>query len=147
MKLSSELASPPTALRQSAIDTKPTTSPSDHERARGLGYVTTAYVFWGLVPIFWKLFHRIAAIEVIAHRVVWSLVFVVLVGSTTGLWAELKPALRSPRKLGLHALSGLLLAGNWLAFVWGVNHGRVLETSLGYFLVPLGSVALGRRFI
>lgn len=112
--------------------------------ARGVSSVVLAYILWGLFPLFWKQLHSIAATELIAHRVVWSLVFVAGLAGALGAWAEIRPALRSPRILGLHAASGVLLSINWLAYVWGVNHERVLETSLGYFLVPLCNVAMGR---
>ena len=64
-----------------------------------------------------------------------------------GGWAEIRPALRSPRILLLHVASGLLLSINWLTYVWGVNNDRVLEASLGYFLVPLGQVSMGMLFL
>ncbi|MFT3829919.1 MAG: EamA family transporter RarD [Opitutaceae bacterium] len=115
--------------------------------ARGALNVTIAYVLWGLFPLFWKQLHGIAATELIAHRVVWSLVFVAGLAFAQGAWAEIAPAVRSPRRLGLHLLSGALLSINWLAYVWGVNHDRVLETSLGYFLVPLCNVAMGRMLL
>lgn len=120
---------------------------SEKSAARGIGSVSLAYVLWGLFPLFWKQLHGIAATELIAHRVVWSLVFVAALAVALGAWTEIKPALRSPRILGLHAASGLLLSINWLAYVWGVNHDRVLETSLGYFLVPLCNVAMGRMLL
>ncbi len=122
-------------------------STSHRPVARGIVHVVIAYVLWGLFPLFWKQLHGIAATELIAHRVVWSLVFVAGLAAAQGAWAEIAPALRSPRRLGLHALSGVLLSVNWLAYVWGVNHDRVLETSLGYFLVPLCNVAMGRLLL
>lgn len=114
---------------------------------RGVAYATIAYIAWGLFPLFWRPLHAIAATELIAHRIVWSLVLVAALSMASGGWAELKPALRSPRILGLHVLSGLLLTANWLTYVWGVNHDRVLEASLGYFLVPLGQVSMGLLFL
>ena len=122
----------------------PNTRPAD---ARGITYAAVAYVMWGLFPLFWRPLHAIAATELIAHRIVWSLVFVVALTVALGGWAELKPALRSPRTLGLHLLSGVLLAINWLTYVWGVNNDCVLEASLGYFLVPLGQVSMGILFL
>jgi len=115
--------------------------------ARGVAYAAIAYVIWGLFPLFWRPLHAIAATELIAHRIVWSLVFVAALSIALGGWAELKPALRSPRILGLHVLSGTLLSINWLTYVWGVNNDRVLEASLGYFLVPLGQVSMGMMFL
>ncbi len=117
---------------------------SQKHTLNGASAAILAYLLWGLFPIYWKQLHGIAATELIAHRVVWSLVFVAALVSWTGAWAELKPALTSPQKLGLHLASGALLSVNWLTYVWGVNHDRVLETSLGYFLVPLCNIAMGR---
>ena len=122
----------------------PNTRPTD---ARGIAYAAVAYVMWGLFPLFWRPLHAIAATELIAHRIVWSLVFVVALTVALGGWAGLKSALRSPRTLGLHLLSGVLLAINWLTYVWGINNDRVLEASLGYFLVPLGQVSMGILFL
>lgn len=111
---------------------------------RGALAAAVGYLAWGLFPIYWKQLGGIHALELIAHRHVWSLVFVGAVISAGGGWGELSAALRSRRALGWHAASGVLLTVNWLVFVWGVNHGFVLEASLGYFLVPLVNVALGR---
>jgi len=122
----------------------PVTRPTE---ARGIANATIAYVIWGLFPLFWRPLHAIAATELIAHRIVWSLVFVVALSVALGGWAEIRPALRSPRILLLHVASGLLLSINWLTYVWGVNNDRVLEASLGYFLVPLGQVSMGMLFL
>lgn len=112
--------------------------------ARGALAAATCYAAWGLFPVYWKRLAGIDAVELIAHRHVWSLGFVLLIMAATGGWRPLLAALRSPAALGWHAASGVLLTLNWLVFVWGVNHGHVLEASLGYFLVPLVNVALGR---
>ena len=96
-----------------------------------------------MLPVYWKALQDIAAGELITHRVVWSLVF--LVGIL--LWQKklgvLRAAFTSPRALALNALSSVLLTANWLTYVWGVNHGFIIECSLGYFLTPLCNVALG----
>jgi chloramphenicol-sensitive protein RarD len=115
--------------------------------ARGVANAAIAYVIWGLFPLFWRPLHAIAATELIAHRIAWSLVFVAAVSFASGGWAEIHPALRSPRILLLHLASGVLLAVNWLTYVWGINNDRVLEASLGYFLVPLGQVSMGMLFL
>ena len=90
--------------------------------------------------------HEIAAIELIAHRIVWSLAFLVGVIAWQGRFADLRAAGRDPRLLGLNLLSSLLLATNWTVYIWAVNSGYVIESSLGYFLVPLVNVALGSLF-
>ncbi|MDB6128495.1 MAG: RarD protein superfamily transporter [Verrucomicrobia bacterium] len=119
---------------------------SDASRDAGRGALAAAvcYAAWGLFPIYWRKLADVDATELIAHRHVWSLGFVLVVLAMTSGIYELRDALRSPAAVRWHALSGVLLTVNWLVYVWGVNHGHVLETSLGYFLVPLINVALGR---
>ncbi len=121
-------------------------SPSAHSTSavRGAFAASAGYFAWGLFPIYWKQLASINALELIAHRHIWSLGFVLVVMRFGGGWAELRAAVRSRTALGWHAASGGLLTVNWLVFVWGVNHGHVLEASLGYFLVPLVNVGLGR---
>ena len=92
--------------------------PSQKHTLNGASAAILAYLLWGLFPIYWKQLHGIAATELIAHRVVWSLAFVAVLTFFTGAWAELKPALTSPAKLGLHLASGTLLSINWLTYVW-----------------------------
>ena len=111
---------------------------------RGALAAAACYFFWGLFPLYWRQLAGIDATELIAHRHVWSLAFVLGLMAAGAGFAELRAALGSRPALRWHALSGVLLTVNWLVYVWGVNHGHVLETSLGYFLVPLVNVALGR---
>lgn len=118
--------------------------PHSPEAARGALAAAGCYLAWGLFPVYWKQLAGIEATELIAHRHVWSLLFVLVVMALGEGWGGLRAALRSRTALGWHAASGVLLTLNWLVFVWGVNHGHVLEASLGYFLVPLVNVALGR---
>jgi len=105
---------------------------------------SASYFFWGLFPLFWHLLAKIDATELIAHRVVWSLVFLLGVMAAQQRLLELGHACRERQNLRVHAASGALLTVNWLVYVWGVNNGHVIECSLGYFLVPLINVALGR---
>jgi chloramphenicol-sensitive protein RarD len=106
-----------------------------------------AYIFWGLAPIYFKLIQSVAATEVIAHRVLWSipaLAIFLLLRDGTGFWQRM----RLPRRTVFTLLvSGLLVAGNWLVFVWAVVNGQVLATSLGYFIGPLVSFLLGFLFL
>ncbi len=119
-------------------------SPHSPDAARGALAAASCYLAWGLFPLYWKQLSAINSAELIAHRHLSSLVFVLCVmGFSTG-WSGLRGALQSRTALLWHALSGVLLTINWLVFIWGVNHGHVLEASLGYFLVPLVNVALGR---
>ena len=101
------------------------------------------YIIWGVVPIFFKQINTIPAGEVIAHRVVWSLAFMALYLYFTQGFATVRTVLQTPRQLIRIAIAALLVGTNWLIFVYGVNEGRILETSLGYFILPLLNVALG----
>ncbi|MBI5381459.1 MAG: EamA family transporter RarD [Opitutae bacterium] len=112
--------------------------------SRGALAAGVCYVMWGLFPLYWKQLAAIDARELIAHRIVWSLAFVAAATTATGAWGTIRAALATRRSLAANLLTGALLSVNWLVFVWGVNHGHILETSLGYFLVPLVNVALGR---
>lgn len=104
---------------------------------------TGAFVLWGLFPVFWKQLHGVDPVELIAHRFVWSLCFLVPVVMLRGSLGRFLSALRDARAAGVHLASGGLLAVNWLVFVWAVNNDRVVEAALGYFLTPLVNVALG----
>jgi len=112
--------------------------------ARGAWAAGAGYLLWGLFPLYWRQLAAIDTRELIAHRIVWSLAFVAAITALIGGWAEVRAALGSARLLGLNLLSSVLLTTNWLVYVWGINHGHILETSLGYFLLPLVNVALGR---
>ncbi len=111
---------------------------------RGLTAALGAFLCWGLFPLYWKHLATVDAFEVIAHRHVWSLVTVAGLLIWKGGAREVLAALRQPALVGRTLGAGVLLTGNWLIFVWGVNHGHVIECSLGYFLVPLANVCLGR---
>ncbi len=106
-----------------------------------------AFVTWGLVPIFWKLLRLIPALEILAHRFVWTCVFMILLLTWQRRWPEVLAALRSPRTALLCAGSGFAIAVNWFFFIWAVNAGHVLETSLGYFMTPLVNVLFGALFL
>ena len=112
--------------------------------ARGAFAAATCYFLWGLVPLYWKQLAGINPVELIAHRHVWSLALLVLLVVAQRGAGGVVAALSTPRSLALNGLSALLLTANWLIYVWGVNSGHVIETSLGYFLVPLVNVAAGR---
>lgn len=105
---------------------------------------SAGYLTWGLVPIYWKQFQGIDATELIAHRMVWALVFLVVVVGVQGGLRELRATVTTRVGFTANLLSGSLLTVNWLVYVWAVNSGHVIECSLGYFLVPLLNVALGR---
>ncbi|MBI3095334.1 MAG: EamA family transporter RarD [Rhodocyclales bacterium] len=110
---------------------------------RGVVAGIIAYITWGLVPIFFKQVAAVPADEIIAHRVVWAMLLMTLIiGCGRGFGEALRVA-RLPKQLARIALASALVISNWLTFVWGVNNGHILETSLGYFILPLFNVALG----
>lgn len=114
------------------------------ESARGFSAALVCYLFWGVVPVYWKWLADIDPVEVIAHRGLWSLVVLVVLVACQGGAPQLWAMLRQPRLCARHLLMSLLLTTNWLVYVAGVNSGHVTECSLGYFLVPLVNVAAGR---
>jgi chloramphenicol-sensitive protein RarD len=111
-------------------------------RARGLAHGVAAYGIWGLFPLYWKLLAHVPALQVMAHRIVWSSV-------ALELWLEWRRRRGLPRHpastsvVATYAAASVLIAINWFLYVWAVSSGRVLETSLGYFLTPLVSVVFG----
>lgn len=113
----------------------------------GIAYAALAYLCWGLFPLYFKQLTEVPALEVIAHRTLWSLCFVALLMTALRRWAWAPAVLRQPRVLGTFGLSASLLVVNSLAYVWAVQHGHVLEASLGYFINPLVNVALGFVFL
>jgi chloramphenicol-sensitive protein RarD len=113
------------------------------EQRAGLVYGIAAYGLWGLFPLYWPLLEPAGALEILAHRMVWSLVVVALILAVMRRWAWIPELLRQPRRLGLIALAATVVSVNWGLYIWGVNSGHVVETALGYFINPLVTIALG----
>ncbi len=108
----------------------------------GLMLGVGAYLIWGLMPLYFRLIAQVPAAEIVAHRVVWSLLFLAVLIAVRRGWATLRGALER-RSLGILAATAVLIAINWLAFTWAVTHGHVLAASLGYYLNPLVNILLG----
>lgn len=111
---------------------------------QGVGFALAAYGAWGIAPVYFKLLDYANPAEVVAHRVVWSIVVLALVVWLRGLWASVRAL--QPRQLAWLMLSGVLISGNWILFVWAVFNDRMLDASLGYFINPLLNVLLGVLF-
>lgn len=102
-----------------------------------------AYILWGIFPVYIKQVAQVPSLEMVAHRSVWSLVFMLGLLAVLRRFAWLPPLVREPRVLGAFLLSALLLSANWLVYVWAVAHERLLDATLGYFINPLLNVMLG----
>lgn len=114
-----------------------------NEQRSGLLYGIGAYGMWGLVPLFWPLLEPSGAVEILAHRMVWSLGVVGIALLVLRRWAWIGELLRQPRRLGLIAIAAAVISVNWGLYIWSVNNGHVVEASLGYFINPLVTIAMG----
>ncbi|MDH6330311.1 chloramphenicol-sensitive protein RarD [Stenotrophomonas sp. 1278] len=118
-------------------------SMDEKEQRRGLLITASTFVLWGLVPVYWHLLNEVPSFQIIAHRIIWSTVLVVawlLIASRLGWWKKIAA---QPRALPILAVSSLTIAFNWGLYIWAINAGHVIETSLGYFINPLVNVLLG----
>lgn len=123
--------------------TQTQTQAERREAASGLGYALAAYGTWGILPVFWKLLTHVPASELLVNRVVWGVIAFGLLVWLRGRSGDFWRAFRNRRALAILALSGALLAGNWLTFLYAMAADRVLHVSLGYFINPLVSMVLG----
>ncbi|MEV0718276.1 EamA family transporter RarD [Asanoa sp. NPDC050611] len=113
------------------------------ELRKGYLFGLGAYVLWGFMPVYIKQLHEAGSVEILAHRVVWSVVLVALLLLALRRGRQLQALVRQPRKLAAIAFAAALLAVNWWMYIYGVNSDRVVETALGYFINPLVTVVLG----
>ena len=113
---------------------------------KGLIFVFSAYALWGFFPIYFKFLHEAPALQIMAHRVTWSFIFLTFLLVRKKEFLKLLKSLNK-KIIFTYTIAGTLLAVNWLTYVWGVNAGFVVETSLGYFINPLVSVVLGVVFL
>ncbi|WP_370514467.1 EamA family transporter RarD [Alteribacillus sp. YIM 98480] len=123
----------------------------EKQQAWGVAAASLAYLFWGFLPLYWKMVGHVPSEEVLAHRIIWSVVFMVvvlfLVGRLQGVWREIKVTFSS-KKSGLAiTLAAILISFNWFIFIFAVNSDRVIEVSLGYYINPLINVLLGTLFL
>ncbi len=116
------------------------------EGRRGVFFGIAAYTLWGLFPLYWPLLKPASPLEILAHRVVWSLVFIAVLIAISRNWAKVRAVFRSRRTTLILAGAAVLVSANWFTYIYGVNNGLVVETSLGYFINPLVSVVLGVAF-
>jgi chloramphenicol-sensitive protein RarD len=113
---------------------------------QGIILAVAAYSIWGIFPLFFSYLSDVAPIEVVTHRIIWSLVAMLLVGLLLRRWGELFTALNDKKLIVWMGLSALLIGINWMTYIWAVANHRVLESSLGYFMTPVVSLILARLF-
>jgi chloramphenicol-sensitive protein RarD len=125
----------------------PTAAPvrtGDHPPRGGFAFGLTAYALWGVLPIYFQALRSIGAVDIVAHRVLWSLPFLALLVVATRGQNKIRAAATRPRTLGILFVTALLIGGNWLLYVYAVTSGHILAASFGYYLNPLANVLLGR---
>lgn len=118
---------------------------------RGVLYGICAYILWGILPLYWKVLDHVPSIEILAHRIVWSFVFVMVLIALTGKWShsidEFKNLFKQWKTGVLVVTAAVLITVNWFTYIWAVTHDHVIETSLGYYINPLISVLIGMVFL
>ncbi|HEY2042979.1 MAG TPA: EamA family transporter RarD [Jatrophihabitans sp.] len=113
------------------------------EHRNGIAYGSGAYLLWGLFPLYWPLLKPAGAIEILANRMLWSLLVVIVLIAAQRKWASVLAVIRDRRALAKLTLAAIVVSVNWGVYIWGVNTGHVVETSLGYFINPLLTILLG----
>ena len=114
---------------------------------RGITLALGAYIFWGLHPIYWKLLKHIPSVEIVSYRIICSFLFFGIILSVGRKWRELKRKITESNSKLILLMPALLIGSNWALYIWAVNAGYIIETSLGYFISPLISVFLGVIFL
>ena len=109
----------------------------------GVLFGLAAFAAWGFLPAYWKQMQAVSSLEILCHRIVWSCIFLTLIISLQKRWGEVSNIVKTPAKLKGLVLSGLLIGSNWFIYIWAVNSGRVVETSLGYYINPMINVMIG----
>ena len=110
---------------------------------RGLAYAFAAYGLWGLAPLYWPLLAPASAVEILAHRMTWSLIFLAILNGVRKNWSEIVAVMRNPRSLRLLAIASVLITINWGLYIWSVVNDHVIDAAFGYFINPLINVAFG----
>ena len=121
------------------------TLPADAQYSQpGFAYGLGAYALWGILPVYFKAIAAVGAVDIVAHRVLWSLPFLAILTGLARGWSKVREAAANRRTLAVLALTAMLIGGNWLLYVYAVTGGYILAASFGYYLNPLANVLLGR---
>lgn len=113
----------------------------------GIAYAAFAYVFWGVMPLYWRLFAKVPPFELTVHRIFWCALFCALVVLGRRRWSHIRQIVKHKRLLATLTLTSLLISGNWTTYIYAVATHQLVEASLGYFITPLISIALGVLFL
>jgi chloramphenicol-sensitive protein RarD len=119
----------------------------DTDAIFGVVYASSAFLIWGISPIYWKAMRAVAAFEIILHRIVWSFIFLLPLIIIMRRWQEFIDALKNTRALLILLTTALIVGGNWLLYIWAINSDHLLQASLGYYINPLVNVVLGVVFL
>ena len=120
---------------------------SDKSVKAGVIFAVAAYSMWGIAPLYFKLLSQVPALEIVMHRIVWSVLVLSVLLQLRQKFSQVLKAIQDPKIIKILSISGLLLAVNWLIFIWAVNNDQMLDASLGYFINPLFNVLLARIFL
>jgi len=119
----------------------------DLEYRKGVLLAVCAYVIWGIAPLYFKLLTQVSPLEILMHRVIWSFVFMIVLMQFIGGFGRLRLVLKHPKQISVLIVTSILIAANWLIFIWAINNDHMLDASLGYFINPLFNVLLGMLFL
>ena len=114
-----------------------------NQKFLGVLFGVAAFSSWGFLPAYWKQMQEVGAFEILCHRIVWSCIFLAVIISFQKRWGEVGSIIKTQGTLKALILSGLLIGVNWFIYIWAVNSGRVMETSLGYYINPMINVLIG----
>ena len=114
-----------------------------NQQLAGVLFGLAAFAAWGLMPAYWKQMQAVSPFEILCHRIVWSCIFLTVMISLQKRWGEVIGIVKTPARLKGLILSGFLIGLNWFIYIWAVNSGRVMETSLGYYINPMINVLIG----
>ncbi|MEL7479596.1 MAG: EamA family transporter RarD [Pseudomonadota bacterium] len=119
----------------------------NNQTQQGYLYAVLAFLMWGMAPIYFKQIESIEALEILTHRVIWSVLFLILIVFAAKQWHQIQHVIKKPKLLGMLCISSTLLGFNWGLFIWAVNNDHMLDASLGYYINPLLNVLLGVIFL
>src|SRR6201999_123102 len=117
--------------------------PSPQDDATGIFLAGFAYAFWGIMPLYWRLLSRVPPLELTVHRIFWCAIFLAFVTAARRRWSALRQIVRAPKLLATLALTSVLITCNWTLYIYCVATHQLVEASLGYYINPLISIALG----